>query len=278
MNTSCTDVILFTRALDSYNQTLQLEAKRHWACSFLTMLAGSTFLLCGMAYWPRQSEILPASPPPAAIAVELAPLPTHTPAPPSENPPGPQQTKALSTPALENPPKISAPPSPALHPPVRVPKPAKIQKPVRKSKTFLKTEEVTKDNKPPAETTTSPAPSEAPPAQQQASPHSASSSSDIFRTISSWQSALLAQLEKFKRYPAQAMSRHQEGIPTVRFSMDRQGHVITATLSQGSDYKMLDEEALSLPQRAQPLPPPPDDIKGDIITLTVPIEFTIHKD
>lgn len=84
---------------------------------------------------------------------------------------------------------------------------------------------------------------------------------------------MLARLEKYKRYPAEAMSAHQEGTPNLHFTMDRKGRVLSAHIEKSSGHSLLDSEALALVRRAEPLPSPPDSVAGDSITLTVPIEF-----
>jgi len=88
-----------------------------------------------------------------------------------------------------------------------------------------------------------------------------------------WQGRLLAHLERRKRYPAEARARRLQGVAHVRFTMDRQGRVLSAALEHSSGHAALDREALALLQRAQPLPPPPAETPGERITLTVPVEF-----
>ncbi|UAL10168.1 energy transducer TonB [Caulobacter segnis] len=89
----------------------------------------------------------------------------------------------------------------------------------------------------------------------------------------SWQGRVLAQLDKHRRYPAAALVRRQQGVVYVRFTMDRQGKVLSARLEASSGFAMLDREAVSLPQRAAPLPKPPETVAGEVIELVVPVEF-----
>ncbi|MFI5003089.1 MAG: hypothetical protein ACHQK9_24645, partial [Reyranellales bacterium] len=42
----------------------------------------------------------------------------------------------------------------------------------------------------------------------------------------SWQSSLVRQLQRFKRYPSEAQSRSEEGVVLLSFSLDRTGHVL----------------------------------------------------
>ncbi len=59
----------------------------------------------------------------------------------------------------------------------------------------------------------------------------------------------------------------------LRFSMDRHGKVLSANIAQSSGFDTLDQEALALIHRAEPLPPPPDEIHGDPVELTVPLSI-----
>jgi len=59
--------------------------------------------------------------------------------------------------------------------------------------------------------------------------------------------------------------------------MDRQGRVLNTRLERSSGVPALDQEALSIPRRAQPLPAPPAEMPGDVIELVTPIEFFITR-
>lgn len=88
-----------------------------------------------------------------------------------------------------------------------------------------------------------------------------------------WQGRVLAALNKVKRYPREASFRRRQGVPIIRFVMDRSGRVLSASLERSSGVPALDGEALELPRRAQPLPKPPEDVPGATIELVVPVEF-----
>lgn len=93
--------------------------------------------------------------------------------------------------------------------------------------------------------------------------------------MSRWQGALLAHLERHKRYPRDAQMRRQEGAATIRFVMDSSGRVLSATLERGSGVESLDRESLALIERAQPLPLPPGG-GAERIDLAVPIRFQLR--
>ena len=91
-----------------------------------------------------------------------------------------------------------------------------------------------------------------------------------------WEGTVLAQLNRHRRYPRPAMARRQQGVPWIRFVMDREGRVLSSRLERSSGFPDLDREAVALPKRAQPLPKPPEDKPGDTLELVVPVEFFLR--
>lgn len=92
----------------------------------------------------------------------------------------------------------------------------------------------------------------------------------------SWEGRVLARLERFKRYPPAARSRRDQGVTTIRFRLDRQGHVLSSSIARSSGSAVLDQEALATLARAQPLPSIPGD-RPDEVELVVPIEFFLKR-
>ena len=88
---------------------------------------------------------------------------------------------------------------------------------------------------------------------------------------------LMAHLGRHKRYPAEARAQRQEGVATVRFSMDRSGRVLSVRLENGSGSALLDQEALAILQRAAPLPRIPEVLTGDVLELVIPIQFSLRQ-
>jgi periplasmic protein TonB len=89
--------------------------------------------------------------------------------------------------------------------------------------------------------------------------------------IASWQRRLIAQLERYKRYPPQAHGKLGEA--RLAFSIDRQGRVLTSRIVRSSGSDALDDEALALVKRAEPLPPPPAGLPDDQLSFEVPIRY-----
>jgi len=88
-----------------------------------------------------------------------------------------------------------------------------------------------------------------------------------------WETALLNRLAQAKRMPPSAQTNKQHGVVLLRFTMDRDGKVLTAKIEKSSGYDALDQEALAAIQRAQPLPIPPAEVPSNTIELIVPIDF-----
>jgi protein TonB len=96
------------------------------------------------------------------------------------------------------------------------------------------------------------------------------------RSVARWQSLLAAHIEQFKRYPAEARSRGEQGIAKVAFTIDHEGHLLISRIVQSSGSAMLDQETLAMLARAQPMPRPPDQLSDAELTFVVPIRFNIR--
>jgi len=182
---------------------------------------------------------------PTTLSVfDLAP-PAAPPEPVHETPPGPEQVQK------EKP-----------QPPIEMPqiKPPEIKLPSINTLP-VQMAELVPDPGPPVEDTTAPETRPAPPAQQ------------VSTAQPTWEGLVLGALNKVKRYPRAASLRRQQGVPYIRFVMDREGKVLSVRLERSSGFRMLDEEALALPKRASPLPKPPESVAGETIELVVPVEF-----
>lgn len=199
----------------------------------------------------------PAIPEPVPAESTPEPVPPE-PAPPDPEPPVPAPPE-LPVPApdaiLPLPPPPATPPPPARRAP---PRPA----PPRPAPDARRSAPVETEAPAPAV----PAPSTAPAMPAASSPSQAPA----------WQSALLGRLQRAKRYPDLARARRQEGVAHLTFSMDREGRVLSARIVRSSGSEELDAETLALVRRAEPLPAPPADLPGNLLTLTVPVRFSLR--
>src|SRR3954451_4000615 len=90
-----------------------------------------------------------------------------------------------------------------------------------------------------------------------------------------WIKRLVAQLNAQRRYPLRASD--QGGTAKVVFHIDRDGHLISAALTETTGDPVLDEEALAKVQRAQPFAPPPPEVPDDDLTLLLPVVFAPRR-
>jgi protein TonB len=94
--------------------------------------------------------------------------------------------------------------------------------------------------------------------------------------VSSYQSEVLAHLQRYRIYPSEAKSRGITGTATVRFALASNGSVISAALGRGSGTTVLDEAALSMVRRASPFPPFPAGLGRSQMDFAAPIRFDLR--
>lgn len=96
------------------------------------------------------------------------------------------------------------------------------------------------------------------------------------RIASSWESSVVRHLQNYKRYPSEALSRSEEGVVLLSFSLDRNGRVLAHHIVRSSGFADLDGEVMAMIMRAEPLPAFPPDMTQAQLDLTVPIRFSMH--
>jgi protein TonB len=94
--------------------------------------------------------------------------------------------------------------------------------------------------------------------------------------VAGWRSALVQKLQQAKRYPEAARARDEQGVATVRFTIERNGHIVSVNLVHSSGSETLDQEAVAMFRRAEPLPALPDGLGTNTLTLTVPVSFSLQ--
>jgi protein TonB len=88
-----------------------------------------------------------------------------------------------------------------------------------------------------------------------------------------YQGLVAAHLARYKRFPADARSRGDQGVASVSFSLDGGGRVTSVALVRGSGVASLDQEVRAMVHRASPFPAPPT---GRPISFTVPVSFRLQ--
>ncbi|MBI2242080.1 MAG: energy transducer TonB [Magnetospirillum gryphiswaldense] len=174
---------------------------------------------------------------------------------------------------------IDLPPAPDVPKPQPAP-PKKVQAPKPKAVTPPPVKAVTpptpQPTAPPQPQQSASAPAETAPAPSEESPAAPVRPVADPQAVSSWQSRLLAHLERHKTYPAQAQRQRLRGQVVVCFTMDRSGMILTQSVRDQSGHALLDRAALDMLARAQPLPAPPPQVEGALVTVTVPVKFTLN--
>ena len=258
-----------------------------WGGSFVFVLglhAGAVGLALG---WSHDES--PYAPPPAAVMLELAPLPAAPAATPTEAPPAPDLSEAVPDPyepppvdlkpmkievaSAEPPPPVVIKlaevvlPEPEPPPPVELKPPPEKPRPVERPKPPQ-----------PRPKSLAAAPQAAPEeTQRAAAPAPGATPEPPSASLPTWKGLILRHLERHKRYPHEAQRSRHEGVTYVRFTMGRDGRVLAVRIERASGFASLDQEGLDLLPRAQPLPPLPVDQPGESLELIVPIQFYLKR-
>jgi periplasmic protein TonB len=222
---------------------------------------------------PEQAQALePPAKPPEAPVTDRTPPEDKVPAPPelAPQPPIAQQPRPIET----------APPRPELSVPTQP------REQTEKSPTEPKAAPPPPPKQKPPQSAEPPRPKQAPARENQRPPQgrpdgkaraneagARSSSGESARRSSAdpnYAGTVLAQLARHKRMPAEAQRNHSQGTATVNFMIDGSGRVGAVRIVRSSGVAILDQEALGLPRRASPFPPPPG---GRPIPITVPVNF-----
>ena len=260
------------------------EWLRWAACLALALAFHGAVAAALLQYWHPDEDQMAGAP---LILIELAPLPVAPAELPSQAPPGPQQTQTAAAPPPETPAAkpdakpepepvqavattetVTMPPTPQAEQPVAVlPPPKPTEKPAEKPQPKKHT---------PSPARQASAPSTAPHRAERAAAPAPGASAGNPYAVSNWKSRLVARLERYKRYPAAAQARGEHGVTQLAFSVDRSGGVHNARIVRSSGSTTLDRATLALVALAQPLPPPPPEIRGGRIAIVVPIRYNMR--
>jgi periplasmic protein TonB len=215
-------------------------------------------------------EKVETPPPPEPVKVERPEPPEK----PVEAKPEPVEVARVEPAA----PPVETPPMPVTRP--EPPKPQKTQvepTPAPRQTAALAVEAPTKAKAQPAPSQTQGAAGHSGVGQSPLSGSAESSSGGGRPGVSvDYASILQAWLEDHKEYPRRARSRRQEGVVMLYFVMDRSGHVLEYRIDRSSGYDLLDREVEQMIQRAQPLPPLPDEMTQARLELVVPVQFQLR--
>lgn len=222
-------------------------------------LAQAPVIAVEFAPVPVEPAAVPAapdlSPPPPLDQQEPPPLPP---------PPSPPETQAMLQP-------LPAPDQPAIELPPP-PKPVETERPKEPPvhAPAIQRRSVHEPTKP------SSTAAHAQPQRVATAPNPGVTAAGAREAEASWRGQLAAHLARYKRYPAEAQARHDTGTVRLSFTMDRNGRVLSRRIESGSGSAALDQEVLSMIERAQPLPAFPPSMPQTRMTLVVPIHFSLR--
>ncbi|MFC3101700.1 TonB family protein [Altererythrobacter lauratis] len=238
---------------------------RHWQIAALLALAAHVAVAGLVLSWTRSAT--PNEPEPVVL-VELPPLGAAAPALASAPRPAPQPIRSQARPPIAMPPVAAPPrPDPAILPPPAPTRSDVAEAPASAPSPAPETAAQAASAAPVATSAaatgpgTSPLPGTDPRARQQ--------EADYFALVS-------AHLNRRKVYPTEARRARQQGVVTVRFTVNRQGHVSNVSIRRSSGHALLDSATLDLLQRVAPLPPMPSSMQRDSITLSLPIDYSLR--
>jgi len=286
----------------------QLPFLQHWpdalrwaGCFVLVLGVHATAAAALIGHWQPEEDAVTPGP---VILIDLAPIEAAPAKPPNDvapalqpSQPAPEpEPKQEKTQEIEKPPTPHEPDKPAVtadlkplpEPPVEkiaptpmpvpLPPPAETQtvlqdvvmplpRPAREIRNRKRRERVAKLTPEPTQTEHK--------ASRAAAPHAGARAHNP-NAVPRWKSALVRQLQRYKRYPAEAQARGVQGVAQLAFSVDRHGGVHRARIVRSSGSSVLDRATMQLIARAQPLPPPPPEVGGAEIAIVVPIRYNLR--
>jgi protein TonB len=230
-----------------------VQERRRWSGALAVALAAHALAAVGVFALVR--PIAPREPDPVML-VELPPLP-----PPAASPavaePQPVETPDIPKPVEQPMPKIEAP---------------KINMPVPQDAVTVPPKVVQPQPAPAPAPAAAPAP--APPVPATATP-SIGDDPKARKAELNYYQMLMAYLARKKAYPPEAKQARQQGVVTIRFTVDRQGRVSGEGIKRSSGYDTLDQATLDLLRRVAPLPAMPPSMDKDSVTVALPIEYSL---
>ena len=251
-----------------------------WVACFIVVLGAHAAGAMALLDWHTAVTPLASAP---AILVDLAPASVAPTTTKTELPPGPQHPQAQPEPEPAKPvekveisPEPPKPPEKPTAQPVDVkptPAPAEVLTVMPPPRPAERTRHEKRRRRRASLPST---PSAAEHRARRAAAPAPGSSHRNSNAVPNWKSRLVARLERYKRYPAEAERRGDHGVAQLAFSVDRHGGVHHARIVRSSGSSALDRATLALLQRAQPLPPPPPEMSGARIPIVVPIRYNIR--
>lgn len=255
------------RVLDA--QRGQNEFQR-WLIASAIVCVVHLMATLAILHWPKTHHSASDAPP--AVLVELAPLAVAPVSKIRDVAPGPEMIEAQPKQQLREQKPEQAAPAPELPQ-----KPAEVELPAASPKKqglqkleTQKAEQQKRDQPKAAAPQTTAIPKQNLQKADRPAAPAAGSTAESQAAIASWRGAVVAHLNRFKRFPHGAAA----GTAMVAFSVDMRGRVLAARLLSSSGNSVADTDAVAMVWRANPVPVPPANLsaRGNI-SLNVPVRY-----
>lgn len=92
---------------------------------------------------------------------------------------------------------------------------------------------------------------------------------------SEYRDRLVSWIRQFAEYPRRAMERRHEGRIEMSITSDRQGQITDSAILEASGSYLLDNAAIDMLEKAEPLPLMPEHLEGESFTFIMPISFAL---
>ena len=95
----------------------------------------------------------------------------------------------------------------------------------------------------------------------------------------SYESQLLAWLQRHKEYPNIARRRSQQGSVVLNFSISADGKLLSHKIIQASEHAALNTAVVNMIKKASPMPPVPEALRHNQVkfSYTIPIHFKLNN-
>jgi protein TonB len=88
---------------------------------------------------------------------------------------------------------------------------------------------------------------------------------------------IASALAGYMEYPRSAQVWRWQGVVTMRLQVAPSGRLLDAQIRTSSGHEVLDREAIAMAWRPQRLPPLPEGVRDQEVTVLVPIVFRLAR-
>ncbi len=247
------------------------HAAFRWGASLLVILL--LHVGAGFYIMHHGTRVLPPPPPPESVLLELGSVAPVL---------GPKDVAGLTAPlasaSIPMPPLPQPLPAPDIQPPA-----PPVEAPKLTEEPLAPLPDASKEKPPEPKPAAKPKPAPAKPAHPAEKPATkpqdktqlaaGDAAMQQINPVRVWQQSVLKRLQPFMRWPPTAPSWVHKATPVVAITIDRDGNVLAARLVMTSGYQVFDHSATRIFKRAETLPPPPPELKGDPLTFEMTITF-----